>query len=365
MSIETITGLKELRHYKMFWSIWILYIFINFPNEAVGMDCHTSYIVRYNRNNVTETCDQGCGWAQCGDVCIDAGNGEWCYCGMLPMEKISLYHGENNFCCVESDKDKHYRQCLDDFGYGNCPQGKTTSKTDTCNNHCFNDYETSLVVGLRSNYRCGDHHCVQAHLMCQGYPLCPDSRDAAECHEGLKCIQGRGITHKIGSLVSDLSGGHKYCNYDSTHNDGEYDTITREDEFDLDILSNKVYVNYTSIQKCNSRVPLIYGKNHYRPGLMCGAMCLRYSDWCRKDKSPISCSKYNFNFTTENKQLCGNTTFWKGKTCDLFSVGGRKIAFGKRCTGSAQHCSYPWYTSSIYHYEVRQVVLLKSQARKT
>ena len=62
-----------------------------------------------------------------------------------------------------------------------------------------------------------------------------------------------------------------------------------------------------------------------------------------------SCGRHNF--TTNNQQLCSNTTFWTGMTCDTFYSEGPKAALGRRCTGAAQHCSYPWYTSSIYFYE--------------
>ena len=71
--------------------------------------------------------------------------------------------------------------------------------------------------------------------------------------------------------------------------------------------------------------------------------------WCM-DGIGASCGKYNFGI--DNKELCANTTFWAGKTCDVFYKSGRKAAVDRRCTGAAQHCSYPWYTSSIYYFEV-------------
>ena len=38
----------------------------------------------------------------------------------------------------------------------------------------------------------------------------------------------------------------------------------------------------------------------------------------------------------------------------VFGESGEKAAVGRRCTGAVQHCIFPWYTSSIYSYEVRE-----------
>ena len=216
-----------------------------------------------------------------------------------------------------------------------------SKNNDTCNGQCFNDYEISAVVGWKSRYRCGDHQCVLALGMCLGFPLCPDSRDVSECNEDLRCSLTPYFSHSKGALVSDLSGGHYYCDYDATRNNGQYDTITRQDESDLNILTKKVQINYTSITECNT----VFNE----PGLMCGELCVQQGLWCQ-EVAGISCGKYNFS--TSNKQLCANTTFWSMKTCNHFATDGRKSALGRRCTGAAQHCSYPWYTSNIIVYEV-------------
>ena len=71
---------------------------------------------------------------------------------------------------------------------------------------------------------------------------CPDSRDVSECNEDLRCGLGPNFSHSKGALVSDLSGQHHYCDYNIYHNDGRYDTITREDETDLNIISRKVEI---------------------------------------------------------------------------------------------------------------------------
>ena len=81
---------------------------------------------------------------------------------------------------------------------------------------------------------------------------------------------------KKGALVSELTGGHHYCDYDLYYNDGEYDTITREDETDLDlnIVKDKVQIIYTSMTQCNTT-------DFASPGLMCGQICLQFRGWCQ------------------------------------------------------------------------------------
>ena len=307
---------------------------------AAGRNCDDSDgYIRDHQDNVTDNCDYECGWWQCGDVCINVVGGARCYCGEEGERLFSGY----DYCCMDHSP-KNRTQCSVDLnGHGHCPQGIVVSKEDTCNNHCFNDYETSASVGYRSRYRCGDSQCVRAQTMCQGYPQCPDSRDVSKCDANLRCRLSPAYSHSKGVLVSDLSGGHHYCDYDNFHNDGQYDTITREDETDLNILSRKVQINFTSITECNT------AGQFNQPGLMCGELCIKHRYWCLED-NPSSCGKYNFS--TNNKQLCANTTFWAGNSCNRFYNSGRKGAVGRRCTGAAQHCSYPWYTSSIYNYEV-------------
>ena len=334
----------------MSFGILFFSLFIFVPTWAVGRNCsHSDGYIRDHRDNVTDNCDYECGWVQCGDVCISSVTGRWCYCGEQMMNSYTGLH----YCCVDHSPDNRTQCSVDKYRNGHCPQGRVVSQSgQTCNNHCFNDYETSAVVSARSHYHCSDkwlpftNPCMGAKYMCRGYPLCDDSRDVSECDENLKCIQGSGFSHGKGVLVSDLTSGHYFCDYGPTHNDGQYDTITREDETDLNILSRirRVYVNIPSITECHNATEFNL------PGLMCGEKCVVHRDWCL-EKAVSSCGKYNFS--TTNKQLCANTRFWKRKTCDAFYSSGDKAAVGRRCTGSIHQCSYPWYTSSIYFYEVK------------
>ena len=318
----------------MFLMILLFSFLICVPTWVVGRNCDLSDgYIRDLLDNATDNCDQECGWLRCGDVCINALLQMQCFCGGQWLNFGTYY------CCVDHSPDNRTQCSVDSVGHGGCPQGRVVSKNDTCNNHCFNDYETSAVVGSLSMYHCGDK-CVPARNMCMGYPKCPDSRDVSECDEDLKCTFNVNYSRRKGVLVSDLSGGHYFCDHDISHNNGEYETITREDETDLNILTRKVHINYNSITECNTTDVNI-------PGLMCGETCQQHSTWCTGNTGG-SCG----NFSTDNKQLCANTTFWKGKTCNWFYSSRQKAAVGRRCTGAIQHCSYPWYTSSINFYEV-------------
>ena len=165
---------------------------------------------------MTDNCDQECGWVQCGDVCLYSMTGKWCHCG---EKRLDLNRGQH-YCCVHHSFDNRTQCSVDRYGHGSCPKGRVMDKRDTCYNHCFNDYETSAVVGWQSLYRCGDQ-CLQVINMCRGHPLCPDFRDVSECDEDLKCfvVPGR-RTNRRSVLVSDLTGGHYYCDYDVFHNNG-------------------------------------------------------------------------------------------------------------------------------------------------
>ena len=59
-------------------SIICLSLLFFVPTLSAGRDCESSDgYIRDHRDNVTDNCDQECGWMQCGDVCIKhrLGNG--------------------------------------------------------------------------------------------------------------------------------------------------------------------------------------------------------------------------------------------------------------------------------------------------
>ena len=146
--------------------LFSLMIFV--PTWVDGRDCDSSDgYIRDHQGNVTDNCDYECGWMQCGDICINAFGGRWCFC---VRERLWLISGEYH-CCVDQSPDNRTQCHVHRDGNGHCPQGRVVNKTETCNNHCYNDYETSAVVGGKSRYRCNDQKCVSAQLICLGFPL--------------------------------------------------------------------------------------------------------------------------------------------------------------------------------------------------
>ena len=78
------------------------------------------------------------------------------------------------------------------------------------------------------------------------------------------------------------------------------------------------------------------------PGIRCGDYCRPNYAWCRSEWSD-PCETPLGPILTNDTELCGNTSFWSNKTCDIFNYDGEKIALGLRCTGGVQHCINPWY----------------------
>ena len=70
--------------------------------------------------------------------------------------------------------------------------------------------------------------------------MCEDRSDIRACDETLTCAAWREddtdiiLTDKS-QMEAGLSSNHFYCDYGELRNDGQYNTITREDETDLEI----------------------------------------------------------------------------------------------------------------------------------
>ena len=176
--------------------------------------------------------------------------------------------------------------------------------------------------------------------------MCEDRSDIRACDETLTCVWGRGDTDIRRQMDAGLSNNHFYCNYGDLRNNGQYNTITRDDETDLDISRQKVKIDCSSVL-----TPCKY--KDVQQGLMCGEHCRSNFYWCRGDRS-LSCNVTGGQFNTNNRALCSNTTVWINQTCDVFYDNGLKAALGLRCAGGAQHCFYPWYLSGNFFYEVSE-----------
>ena len=298
--------------------------------------------------DIIDDCDYYGDETRCGDQCMEYGY--ICICGE-EQEGLNTLNGPK-YCCVDPSPDNITQCSIDNGGYGICPQGRVLDKTETCNGYCYNEYQASEEIGRNSQFHCGDK-CVPVWKMCRGYSGCQDSSDVAACNENLTCVAWRGDT-EVRHLESGLSDEHFYCSYGDNQNNGQYDVITREDEDDLNIRRQKVKIDYSSLTECN--VHDVY------PGLSCSGVqesgvqegCVPNYIWCREDES-TSCDGNGGAFATNNQGLCSNTTFWQNKTCEAFYYGessGFKATLGKRCSGGAQQCIYPWYLSSNDFYEV-------------
>ena len=244
-------------------------------------------------------------------------------------------------CCVNISQ-THGEQCMKD-GNNNvrCDQGTPLSMSTPCNEICYNDYAGTAPMGLRARYKCGSEHCVLVHNMCRGYSLCSDGSDTEECSKGLKCHwqpQGTG-----GHSVEKLPSGHHFCHYYADDNNGIYDTIGRFDE-EVSVSEQQSNVDYNSLVPCRDQ--------YNTTGLQCGHECWPHYFWCRVDGSFI-CSTNNMqdntttSFSNSDPMLCGNFTFWSKpeNNCTHFFEDGVTISgHGERCTGTRQHCYWPWYT---------------------
>ena len=258
--------------------------------------------------------------------------------------KYDSYH-----CCLPSSQTG---QCYKDgYGHGVCPEGLKFSKSKPCNESgkCYNQYTEEVnktSISDRSRYHCSNAQCLPAESLCGGYTLCEDKLDLEACSPKLKCVYSK-YGYNVKTLNTTLVQGHSYCSYGTDHNNGRYDTITREDEEDLDIFSiSTATLDYTNITKCTTKSG--------RPGVRCGKKCIWNYGWCKR-RTADECEDEGQSFTTRNPKLCGNTTFWNEISCNLYS-DGEISAFGLRCTGKLQHCYYPWYVTSNKYYETYKAI---------
>ena len=92
---------------------------------------------------------------------------------------------------------------------------------------------------------------------------------------------------------------------------------------------------------------------------MCGEHCKPNHEWCRKDQFVSTCDTGDgTKIQSYDAELCGEYSFWRDVSCTT-SIRAKKAStsdvykYGLRCQGTDKHCSYPWYMSSLYSYEVK------------
>ena len=263
-----------------------------------------------------------------------------CTCG--DSQQSNLFE-DHKYCCVEKLSSKQCHIGYDGHGY--CDSGKTLHIWEPCHNKCYNEYtgnNTSLTP--YAMFQCKTYEvCVDVTRMCHGVALCPDKSDVEKCNSNIQCVDISGGFSKY-DIHSAKATQHSECRYHAYDHDGEFSTISRTDESNLNIVTqtgNKI--DYTTIQNCTYG---LYGLSI--PGFTCDGGCIEYHLWCRNILT-VSCN--NNSFSINDKTLCSNNSFWRTQPCNL-SFSGYTVAVGLRCTGQIQSCYYPWYTTVFYYYEV-------------
>ena len=274
----------------------------------------------------------------CGDVCPPFSKS--CICG---SRKFLL--GRNYLhCCIPPS---NTTQChKNNRGEGVCPGGRAISRSRPCNGKCYNQYSqegNTSSFNIRSGYKCDNGQCVDARYMCRGYSSCDDKTDLRACNPNITCVFVRGGVSKVYTVNSDLVDGHSKCVSTNDHNDGKYNSVTREDETNLDIVSTSVVtLDYSKLLHCND--------SYNNSGVMCGNKCKIRKHWC-KTATYGPCVVGDQSFTTRDPALCRNSTFWSEVSCNRYSSTRRHVSYGIRCSGSLQHCIYPWYVTNNWFYE--------------
>ena len=222
-----------------------------------------------------------------------------------------------------------------------CENGTQLRFSEPCNRKCYNEYQERNATPLGNNamFRCANgHQCVKVSKMCQGTALCGDKSDIEACQD-LHCLETMNYTKHV--LNTEIVRGHTFCSYAHTKNDGQYHSITREDESNLKIRTKQAIINYEELQQCNVSIA--------GPGLTCNGKCVPNYSWCRG--TTFSCKNGESKISTNDKNLCKNSTFWKYKSCDIYLDADEIYAHGLRCSGKYQHCYYPWYQTLNFFYE--------------
>ena len=291
---------------------------------------------------------------RCGDVCISREQVKNCDCG---GQQFRINYDYKQCCVPPSSTTSCY---VDSNGDGHCDQGEVKSQSEPCHGQCYNEYQTSQTLGHRSQFACasGDQ-CVAVRSMCQGYALCDDKSDLAACSPELSCVESSYYSSTKHTLNTTLARGHTFCKYSDRINDGEYDTIGRNDEDVLQATSSHDQtIDYSKLASCTA---------DYGPGVMCGQECEDNFLWCRDptEYATDSCDYGDFVISDSDQRLCSNATFWSDKSCDIIDSDGDTWAHGTRCSGSRQHCYYPWYNVVNPDYERNKAILPGSCADKS
>ena len=345
----------------MYNSIMRLYSTVIWVLLLPGHKCDLSVNVS---SNFSDSCDYTKYNYPCGDICVgyvDYWLGK-CTCGdqviggwdeWIPGSKI-LGSLTPKYCCTPPSV-----QCRKTLFGATCPEGEVLEAehfytvavdkfdptgTTPCNGRCYNDYVTSQFIAPYSHYTCPDK-CVHWSAMCRGVSFCDG--DEEMCGEHLRCPAGfkkyTMSTIPVRSYCfgqdSDLTQNNNHVYGDLDEDDGSYDNIDRNDEdINQSDETGRYNINYTALEYCTNWSL----SNPASNGILCD-VCIDVMNWCYEDAGYTAfCS--DANVSTVDSILCSNHTFWQNISCSSWSLVDSPIPIiqGKRCTGTNQHCSYPW-----------------------
>ena len=270
------------------------------------------------------------------------GNLEINYDSLCSCDGEKFQPGDSDkYCCVNGNnkcKDVERTSNVQIDGY--CPNGVVKNKSESCQNRCYNDYDNSEYLSENAHYHCPDEgKCIKLRDMCQGIRYC--LTDVERCDDSLRCIN---LDYHTGpysnkSLYTELVKGHHFCLFEKGQiNDGSFDAIDRSDEDDdSNITSVTDKVDQLDLQVCSDGL-----------GIKCVDGCRRNYDWCTNEKEE-GCKlnkkdETQITISVNNRNICGDHSFWEDKSCKSNDQGAVAEALGLRCYSAFQHCFYPWYT---------------------
>ena len=182
--------------------------------------------------------------------------------------------------------------------------------------------------------------------------MCQGQCSAEICSKTLRCGE------RVSLNRSEVIEEHTYCKYgfDSVQRNKIFDIIDRSDEVIENTLTvTNARIDYSYLTNCTPRFE--WPQGGYWPGVTCHQSsnkteyededCRDIWNWCRADqKDSCIVNADRAKISTQDKTLCGNTTYWKYVPTDYYDYYNSDVeirGYGQRCSGSSQHIIFTWY----------------------
>ena len=334
-------------------------------NSLLGQNSVNFFSSRRNQS----TCDYINYSFMCGDICLNLMS--TCSCGGVEFTGVVWIKDSVQYCCTPPSV-----QCRRTLNGASCPEGEVleadhlylvdvdkfvVDDSPRCNGQCFNDYLTSQYLGSFTHYSCPDK-CIYWSGLCRGVSFCDGDEEI--CGEDLRCPEER-LSGHITKHTMSTDPPRSYCfGFEDPfwgagwasifggllENNGKYDNIDRSDEDITQVdETSQTSINYQALTQCTDRS---MEGNLGHNGLMCGDACLGMFVWCHEGFPTDFCD--NAGVDIMNRHLCSNYTFWHNISCDVtFEIDVGNASWvdrrGKRCSGTKQHCYYP-YQENIWNH---------------